>query len=502
MSLYKNLIENISAALSQSLNEMARMTPVRTIDRKLWLTVASACSRNRSTEAENVKPVGNDKDNLVQRYVAALLIMKKPCPQTVEEIAELKTFKLVAKKAFQLGATLEDIQKLYAQNSGTAPAKPKPQQPKPQPKPVEQSKSNSNSLFDDDLFGDDDDYEYDGSGTDLADTIAGFDPNTKLDVVLVNLIGIDKPKGFKKYKAGTLYEYEAAVQDSEVYYRCKYVRDFERLLEEKGWTLYNIPIINCIDGEYDIHTREEFIQAVRNYLKRNNWEPEYIENKIDSYIQQYDEWLTLWNKFYNRLTDKFDKEFFKNKLIKKAYISPDRGMIYYVKRIPHKGSYSYGFGNHVLTFTGEVNYNALMNSTATSIDAVKNAKLEKQCLAKYKEFLKNTVHIRFGWRFIMYNGRPICVASIGQNSINGQSTWFLKHFGSPIDGTSDPQGMTEFKYKNAERDGDYVRVLFRYNKDKKFGDGDVALITYLTEKGIQRFNEYYNKKYESILRLN
>ena len=54
-----------------------------------------------------------------------------------------------------------------------------------------------------------------------------------------------------------------------------------------------------------------------------------------------------------------------------------------------------------------------MNSTATSIDAVKNAKLEKQCLAKYKEFLKNTVHIRFCWRFIMYNGRPICVASIG-----------------------------------------------------------------------------------------
>ena len=61
---------------------MARVSPVRTIDRKLWLTVASACSRNRSTEAEFVKPVGNDKDNLVQRYVAALLIMKKPCPQT------------------------------------------------------------------------------------------------------------------------------------------------------------------------------------------------------------------------------------------------------------------------------------------------------------------------------------------------------------------------------------------------------------------------------------
>ena len=176
-------------------------------------------------------------------------------------------------------------------------------------------------------------------------------------------------------------------------------------------------------------------------------------------------------------------------------------MIYYVKRIPHAGG-SYGFGNHVLTFTGETNYNALMNSTATSKDAVKNAKLEKQCLTKYKEFLRNTVHIRFGWRFLMYNGRPICVASINNNSLNSQNSWFFKHFGTTVEGTSDPQGITEFKYKYADRNGDYVRVLFRYNKDKKFGDTDIALIAYLTDKGIQRFNEYYNKKYEPILRLN
>ena len=117
--------------------------------------------------------------------------MKKPCPQTVNEIDELKTFKLVAKKAFQLGATLEDIQKLYGENSGTASSQSKPRQSNPQPKPTEQPKSSSSSLFDDDLFGDDDDYEYSGSGTGLADIIAGFDPRTKLDVVLTNLIKLD-----------------------------------------------------------------------------------------------------------------------------------------------------------------------------------------------------------------------------------------------------------------------------------------------------------------------
>ena len=500
MSLYKNLIENISSALSQSLNEMARMSPTRTIDRKLWLTVASACSRNRSTEAEYVKPVGNDKDNLVQRYVAALLIMKKPCPQTVNEIDELKTFKLVAKKAFQLGATLEDIQKLYGENSGTASSQSKPRQSNPQPKPAEQPKPNSSSLFDDDLFGDDDDYEYSGSGTGLADIIAGFDPRTKLDVVLTNLIKLDKPRGFKKYKAGTLYDYESDVQESEVYFRCKYVRDFERILEEKGWTLYNIPKVNNLyDQDFESHTKEQFISEVNKYCSLRGYSNDVKENIVKLQIEKYDEWLTEWNKFYNRLTYKFDKEFFKNKYIKKAYISPDRGVIYYVERKPYAGTYYYYYGNHVVTFTGEVNYNDLMNSTVTSKDAVRNVKLEKQCLEKYKEFLKNNVHIRFGLRYLMYDGRPICVGVISQNRMPNYIKKFNKHFGTSSTETSDKHGIIEYTYKDAERSGDYVRVLFRNNKDKKFGDGDIAMIAYLTDSGIQRFNQYYNKKYEPIL---
>ena len=38
-------------------------------------------------------------------------------------------------------------------------------------------------------------------------------------------------------------------------------------------------------------------------------------------------------------------------------------------------------------------------------------------LEHYKEFLKNNTHIRFGWRFLMYDGRPICVGIISQNNM-------------------------------------------------------------------------------------
>lgn len=101
-------------------------------------------------------------------------------------------------------------------------------------------------LFDDDLFGDDSDYFE--TDTNLANTIAGFDPNTKLNVVLTNLIGLDKPRGFKLYKPGTECEYESAIQESEVYWPNKYVRDFERLLQAKKWTEITIPTLT---GIYD-----------------------------------------------------------------------------------------------------------------------------------------------------------------------------------------------------------------------------------------------------------
>ena len=43
MSLYRKLVENISFAIKTSLNEMAKKIDHRTVDRKLWLSVASVC---------------------------------------------------------------------------------------------------------------------------------------------------------------------------------------------------------------------------------------------------------------------------------------------------------------------------------------------------------------------------------------------------------------------------------------------------------------------------
>lgn len=129
--------------------EMAKNISHRTIDRKLWLTVSSVCSRQKENEAEFIKPYGpdkNDKDRMTQRYVAALLVMNKPCPKTEKDIDKLKTFKLIGHRAIELGATIDDIKKLYNVNSGKEPAeveepkpveKPAPKRTeKPAPKPV------------------------------------------------------------------------------------------------------------------------------------------------------------------------------------------------------------------------------------------------------------------------------------------------------------------------------------------------------------------------------
>ena len=111
------VIKKLYESLLQSINE-ARIT--RTIDKKLWLTVASICSRNKSTEAEFIKPLSKmDTNELLNRYVAALLIMKKPCPETKEEIEKIKTFKLFGLKYLKQGGTIDNIKNLFVKNGGT-----------------------------------------------------------------------------------------------------------------------------------------------------------------------------------------------------------------------------------------------------------------------------------------------------------------------------------------------------------------------------------------------
>jgi len=48
----------------------------------------------------------------------ALIVMKKPCPKSKREIEQLKTFKNYAYKALSLGATINDIKRIYKVNTG------------------------------------------------------------------------------------------------------------------------------------------------------------------------------------------------------------------------------------------------------------------------------------------------------------------------------------------------------------------------------------------------
>lgn len=110
------LLKGLYEALTSSLYE-SRIQ--RTIDKKLWLTVASICSRNKSTDCEFIKPLSKmDKNELLNRYVAALLIMKKQCPANEQEIETLKTFKLLGKRYLELGGTIDEITNLYVANGG------------------------------------------------------------------------------------------------------------------------------------------------------------------------------------------------------------------------------------------------------------------------------------------------------------------------------------------------------------------------------------------------
>lgn len=127
MSLYKELIKDISYNLKNTLNEMAKRIDHRTLDRKLWLSVASVCSRNKATECEFVKPMKKlAKDDLINRYVAALIIMKKQCPKNERDMDKIKVFKLFGHRILELGGTINEIQQLYNINMGITSASPKP----------------------------------------------------------------------------------------------------------------------------------------------------------------------------------------------------------------------------------------------------------------------------------------------------------------------------------------------------------------------------------------
>lgn len=391
--LYKDIIKSISETLKFQLNEMAKKTVNRTIDKKLWLTVSSIISRNRSTEAENIKPIGDDKNNLLQRYVAALLIMKKPCPDTIEDIGKLKTFKKIGYKFIDLGGTIQDIQKLYNENSGNN------SNISTNSDNIKNDTIDNNITTDSDNSDDDDDFFSNFGKSKSDDSEDGFlndidsdidDIHSKTTDSIVNLTTVldnksdleaiyyhvinahEKPMSFKLIKPTkkTEYQYYIFSQDSNKINRGS---DLINKLRNKGWIKYSNPVNNAMyscqrdfkgriydrellynistptyvssranDQDYvlpininqDNHTLSSIHNELNNiYTKKLN----YFEEKSNAYKnmtmdKNYNTLLSIYNDLDNTIDNKVVANLFKSSsFIREAIISPDGGLILYSK---------------------------------------------------------------------------------------------------------------------------------------------------------------------------
>lgn len=294
--IYERMMLDISKIVKKQLNEMARKSVNRTIDKKLWLTVSSIISRNRSTEAENIKPIGTDKDNLLQRYVAALLIMKKPCPNNVSEIDDLKTFKNIGNKFIELGGTISEIRDLYNKNNGdvtssvnvenSEDASSDNNEVENTPDNTSNNTSNKSSFFDDmfDENDEDEDNSLLGGLSNLDDTthdslmnsIATIDNTTSLDkawyVVTKNA---NKPTGFKLIKSKNPTEYQKYEYHPHTPAQYQGVKLFKYLIKN-GWKAYKG--LGITNGKYDsYHTDFNYISD--SYERYNMNGSYHIDNE-------------------------------------------------------------------------------------------------------------------------------------------------------------------------------------------------------------------------------
>lgn len=101
-----------------NLNE-ARVT--RTIDSKLWASVSSGCSKTYKNDlGASAKPIGT-RDQLLQRFVAGLIILKQQCPITEKDLQNCPAFPQWANKLLDMGVSMAEIHKLWNENCGKLP---------------------------------------------------------------------------------------------------------------------------------------------------------------------------------------------------------------------------------------------------------------------------------------------------------------------------------------------------------------------------------------------
>lgn len=96
----------------------------RTIDPKLWASVSSGISRVYKHDlGDSAKPIGT-RDQLLQRYIAGLIILKQQCPMSIDELKNSKAFPQWGAKLVEMGVTIDEVQKLWNENCGKLPPVP------------------------------------------------------------------------------------------------------------------------------------------------------------------------------------------------------------------------------------------------------------------------------------------------------------------------------------------------------------------------------------------
>lgn len=375
----------------------------RTIDKKLWLTVSSTISRNKSSEAEFIKPIGNDKDNLLQRYVAALLITKKECPQSEDDIEKLKTYKLVGQKYLELGGTIQDIVNLYNLNkfgntdntntNNTDNQIINNDQSETTNQDVIQSSNASSDLFND--FYDDED-KYNIYGEEMLNELLKLDKDAKLDIVIMKLLHITKPAGYKLVKPENDYQRYERVSNS-TYNPIKYdayTRKLYNIIIANNW----IPIFTHSYDNYTDDIINEVYRYIRTYIRTQGFSYEFkniidFKDKMSEYIKNRftldetkNEYLEKLNNFvskYNKLDDYYKQIIQKNNfLLTDIYTSPDKGLIYYLGYFQNevKNDFQLIISKSIITFTGTNYYEDIFKSKtkkSTKQQIKNNKKLQK-----------------------------------------------------------------------------------------------------------------------------
>lgn len=535
-TLYETLISGISYAVQKSINEMTRLVVQRTIDKKLWLSVASTCSRNKSTEAENIRPIGSDKENLLNRYVAALIIMRKPCPKTEDDIDTLKTFKLVAKRYLQLGGTLQEIQDLYNKNTGKTRIIPSEAEKNPIQKkeeytdkqvstdnivkdePVQKDSYGGMGLFDDDdIFGDDTD---DISNSELIQNIVGLDINADLTTILIQQLG-NKPRGWKFYKH-TNDEYEKYMTadcnpNYEWNYK-KYVKEVMKVIKQKNWTCYQVTTPTNWLSSFKIENLTDTL--VRDHIQKmfdfyNNrraidaqMSPEEITKMVDERMQVYRQFVKDRKRQVNAINNDYVKKLFEeDESVYRVYLSPDTGVMLLVKR-EMKGM-SADIYNYILTFTGNVNY----NNDLRDKDYNKKLKERAKVQAKRKQTFLKMLHTSCGlgksfdysvlfdlddYPYMVTTCRQSNAAGIYrilQKRVYNRGKYFSLYVQTPE--YTEPDSIHELVQNKEYYHVELVRFIYGKNKGKYpqvSPDHDYYIMFKPTEQGRARIDYMINNK--------